>query len=37
MDVAIGEALDAGKRAIAALKEGAPLPAFFVENLHKHG
>jgi UDP-galactopyranose mutase len=37
MDVAIGEAMDAGSRTIEAVKSGAPLPTFFVTNLRKHG
>jgi len=35
MDVTIAEALDASDRMIAAIREGAALPAFFVEPLGK--
>jgi UDP-galactopyranose mutase len=36
MDVAIGEALDAGTRTIEAIRAGAPIPTFFVEALQAH-
>jgi UDP-galactopyranose mutase len=36
MDVAIGDAMTAGQRAIEALRTGAPIPTFFVEPLALH-
>jgi len=37
MDVAIGEAMDAAGKTLAALNGGGTIPAFFVQNLRKHG